>query len=450
MEKMKNKLLFVLAIVFLATIAVFTSVITSVKADTWQLTSQPDINSMKVYVKGELVFSGNCSFTGNTSDTEDIWTCETHDQLHMPSLERGETIDVKVVFEGGSNATIGNAIVRAWFRASGTTVEDETREFDIYNGNTYTKTLYLKLPTTLDVTSPAPRFYTFHVDIEAERTLSGIHEASVDFDTQRLSNELQIKSLNVRTACGTSCNTVYTDIVVKNTGNHDMEDIYVKATIKELGISGSAFIDLLVPYRNGNDEDISKEVSIALNLPANVRAGTYTLEVKAYNDESEDTETQQFTISGLEGSAIEVVAQTTRQDVEKGKSTVYTLLVTNRGTATQTFTVEASGLEGWASSQINPASFSLAGGESKLVSMYVATNEDAVAAEHLFSVKVRYGQELKTFNFIANVTETKTNVDLKTSLMIVGIVLAVAIVILLIVLLTQRRGEAGKPEESYY
>jgi uncharacterized membrane protein len=443
---MKNKLGFVLAFVFL----VFTISLMTVRADTWPETSQPDINWMKVYVKGEQVFEGRCDF--NSTSPVNAWECKTQDQFQMPSIERGENVDVKVVFEGGSTTPIDRADVHVWFRASGDTIEDQTGVFDIYSGNTYTRTLYLKIPSTLDVKENPPKVYTIHVEIEADNTLSGISKADVTFDVQRLSDELAIKSVNLRTNCGTVCSTVYADVVVKNTGNHDLEDVYVRATIKELGVSGTSYVDLLVPYRTTNDdEDTSREVSIALTLPQNVQAGTYTIEIDAYNDETETIMTQQFVISsGTAASSVEITPQTVRQDIVQGGSGTFTLIVTNKGTSTQTFSVETTGLEGWATSQITPAAFSLAPGESKLVTVYLSTKEDVISAEHLFSVEVGYGQESKTFNFVANVTGQKTTLDLKTTLMIVGIVLAVAIIILLIVLLAQKTRTEEKTEESYY
>jgi len=207
-----------------------------------------------------------------------------------------------------------------------------------------------------------------------------------------------------------------------------------------------------VPVRT-HDDSTSEEVTIPLQLPSNVQPGTYTIEIRAYNDDTESaTLSQQFTISGQVSSNIDLSAQTSRQDVVQGKTATYTFIVTNKGTSTETLSLDATGLEGWATTQMNPSTFSLAAGESKLVSVYVTSNEDAIVAEHLFSVKVNYGSETKTLNFVANVTEGKTtSLDLKTILMIVGIVLAVAIIVLLIVLLAQKsRTEGEKPEESYY
>ena len=441
--KMRNKLWFVLAFVFL--IALTAVIATFAQAET---VTNPQIKEMTVYVKGEEVYHQIC--VQNSAIPEE-WNCTEGQTSYMPSIEACENVDVKVaIVSSGTagNVVANNAIMHSWFRVSGETVEDETGQFDIYGNNQYVRTMFLKMPCNLkDWKNP-----TLKVEVEADEDLKGATQAEIKFDLQRLANELSIKSINVRSTCGTSCNTVYADVVIKNTGNHELNDVYVKATIKELGVSGQKYIDLLVPYKE-EDESISQEVSIAIQLPSTVQPGTYTLEVTASSEESEDAvQSVQFTLSGIPVSqpSVDVTPQVLTMEVTPGSNAVYTMIVTNRGTTTQTFTVESTGLEGWATVQINPATFILSPGESKLVSLYVTPKDDIVAGEHLFSAKVKYGNELKTVNFTANVAEGNKGLDTKTILMIVGIVLAVAIIILLIVLLAQKGKTEEKAEESYY
>jgi len=404
---------------------------------------------MTVYIKGEEVWHGMCTYfaDGTEEDQTPRWECEAPEWTgYMPSIEACENVDVKVAITGGDTEA-NNAVIRSWFRVNGQTEEAETGSFDIYPNNQYVRTMFLKMPCNVKEL----KIYTLHVEVEADENLKGIYEADIDFDLQRLANELSIKSINVRAPCVTSCTTVYADVVLKNTGNHDSNEIYVRATIKELGVSGQRYIDLLVPYKE-EDESISQEVSIAIQLPSTVQPGTYTLEVTASSEEARDvTQSVQFTLSGTQAqSSVDVTPQVMTMEVTPGSNAVYTMIVTNRGTTSQTFTVESTGLEGWATVQLNPATFILSPGESKLVSLYVTANDNVVAGEHLFSAKVKYGNELKTVNFTANVAEGNEGLDTKTILMIVGIVLAVAIIILLIVLLAQKGKTEEKAEESYY
>lgn len=444
--KMRNKLWFVLAFVFLiALTAVMTTLNTPVvKADSWNAT-QVDIKDMSVYVKGELFWQGIC-----TPSDDGNWTCETASWVgNMPSIEACENVDVQVAITGAGNDTelvANNADIRTWFRVNGETIEAQTGQFDIYGNNRYIRTMYLKMPCNVKEI----KIYTMHVEVEADENLKGITEADVNFDLQRLANDLSIKSIDVTTPCVTTCSTVYANVVVKNVGNHELNDVYVRATIKELGVSGQKYIDLLVPYKE-EDESISQEVQIAIQLPANVQPGTYTLQVTASSEEAQDAvESVQFTLSGQQKTtSVDVTPQVLTMDMTSGSNAVYTMIVTNNGATSQTFTVETTGLD-WATAQVNPATFVLSPGESKLVSLYVTPKDDVVAGEHLFSAKVSYGNELKTVNFTANVANSNKGLDTKTILMIVGIVLAVAIIILLIVLLAQKGKTEDKAEESYY
>jgi hypothetical protein len=448
--KMKNKLGFVLAFVCLAVLLVNMSVVLAT-TETKTFTLPIEVKEMIVYVNGEEFYHGICGpFSSSNGTSNGTVTCTINQATKMPSIVRGENVDVKVVIVGADNAEkallADNVNMRVWYRQSGTTTEDVSDIFDLYRNNQYVRTMYLPMPSTMD----AFKIYTMHVEIEGD-DLSGLISADIPFDVQRVSNALDIKSLDIKSSCEVACNSITVDAVIKNVGAHDLEDIYVKATIKELGISGTEFIDVLVPYRT-HDDSTTEEVSVVIQLPSNVKSGTYTLEVTAYNDDAETTVTQQFTISGASTptGTVDVTPQTTRQDIAQGQSGAYTLIVTNNGASTQTFSVEATGLEGWATSQITPSAFSLAPGDSQLVTVYVTAKDDAITAEHLFSVKVKYGNDAKSFNFVSNITSDKAALDLKSILMIVGIVLAVAIIILLIVLLAQKTRTSEKPEESYY
>lgn len=437
---MKNKLLFVLAFVFLA-VTLVTLVTETARADTI------DVQKMLVYVRGELVWAADCSSNWNLSD------CGAYDPIFLPSLEEGENVDIKVVITGGNNPEpVQHVVVRAWTRVAGSTIEDESSDFDFYQDNQYTKTLYLKMPANVKVENKTePRDFVLHIDLEADEPLSGIDSAEIKYDVQRLSEFLSVKSINMRTSCTVYCNSVYADVVVKNTGAHDVEDIYVKGTIKELGISTTAYIDQLVAFKT-EDEDISRQVTLTFVLPSNVQPGTYTLEVRVSADDVKDTiQTQQFVISGSNTQTpnVEVVPQVVSQEISEGGSVTYSMIVTNQGTSTQTFTVDTTGLD-WATVQVTPNTFSLAGGESKIVNVYVNAKDGIVSGQRVFSAKVRYGQESKTVSFTADVTGKSRAMDIKTVLMIVGIVLAVAIIILLIVLLAQKTKTEEKAEESYY
>ncbi|MEM4703229.1 MAG: hypothetical protein QXP53_01980 [Candidatus Pacearchaeota archaeon] len=441
---MNKNLFLVLAFAIIAMLSV------TVYATGWQVTGTPDIKYFLVYVNGEPVWKGNCTENPAPGIVENTWTCTTQ-QLAVPAIERGEQVTIKAVFFAGNN--LNNVIVHAWLRGSGRTIEDETRAFDVYAENQYTKWIYLSIPENWK--TDGKKEYTLHVEIEGENRLTGVNEAEIDLDVQRVANLLDIVSINLEDSNVKAGNALEASVVVKNTGNHELEDVYVKATIKELGISKTVYLGDLAAYDSCNDdcdEDDTKAVTISLIVPKETQAGVYTLTVEAYNEETSSKENVGFTVeSGTVVGKVEVTPQTTRNNIIAGESATYSILVTNNADTTKRFAVAVFGTEGWATSEIMPASFSLAPGESKLVSITLHVEKDAIVAEHLFSAQVSYDNNEQRFNFIANVTEAqgKVQLGLKDALLIVGIILAAIIVILLIVLLTRKSVEE-KPEESYY
>ncbi|MGB9707994.1 MAG: hypothetical protein ACPLXC_01540 [Candidatus Pacearchaeota archaeon] len=447
--KTKFCLLFVLA--FIAVIALNAMAL----ADQWYEYSEPDINEMTVYVDGEMVWYGYCM----PDVVPDRWTCYTY-QYGTPSLERGSTTDVRVSFISNVDL-LEEVTVHTWITGYHEDIEAETPQFDVFGGNLYTRTLHLKIPIDLDARAE----YTLYVQIEHQQDLSGIDEANVDTEIQRISNIIEILSVELYNSEYRYMNsfkagdTVYIDTVVKNRGNYEAEDVYVRASINELGIERTIYVGDLEPNDDDDDED-SKEVTVALFLPSSLKAGSYTLEVKAYNDEVSDDEIRSIIIEGYKGGAeeeqpegkVDITGQITSNEVEQGEGAVYTILVANFDSITQNFIVETTGTEGWATTTITPQTFTLAPGQSKLVNVYLAAGENAVEGEHVFSAKIRYGSESKQYNLIANVKKSTSEINWKTILMIVGIVLAAAIVVLLIILLTTRHRHKTTTEtaESYY
>jgi len=450
METKLLSLFFVLALV-----AAFALTANSVLADQWYESSVPSINEMGVYVDGELAFYGYCLPDPNIS--VDRWICNTY-QYATPGLDRGNTVEVRTVFV--SNVDLKEVTVHTWITGYGDDIEAETSQFDVFSGNTYSKTLDLQLPTDLD----ARDTYTLYVQIEQQHSLSGIDEAKIDTEIQRASNLIEILNAEIygdnlgKFAPG---NTVFADVVVKNRGNYRAEDVYVKAFIADLGIERTVYIGDLDPNDEDDDEDARMAI-LELQLPLNTKPGTYTLQIDAYNDEVSDKLVKTITVAGVtpqqppeqppQQGTVQVTAQVSSNDIEQGKGAVYTLLVSNFGSIAQNFVVDTVGTEGWATPTITPPAFTLKSGESRTVNVYVAAKEDTIEGQHTFSARVTYGSESKQVNLNANIIKSTvaSEIDMKTLFMIIGAILAVVIIVLLIVLLT-KGGKTEKAEvESYY
>jgi len=465
---MKSK--FVLAFILVFTAIFLVMSFNSVRADAWTELSEPDIEQMIVYVNGQLIWYGHCEPNPFT----DTWDCTT-EQYGDPALEREEDTEIKVTFV--STGDFEESKVRAWIGGYHDDIEAESSMFDIFSGNTYTKTLDLFIPKDMDAREP----YTIHVDIESKTDLSGTDEADIDADIQRIANTLEIMSVELYDAgnyygyCGectvtfNAGTTIYVDVAVKNRGSDEAEDVYVRVSINELCIERTVYLGDLEEDDDDDNED-AKTVTIALSIPSDTYPGTYTFEVKAYNGEVSDREIRDIIIeSGYKGDdyktkegKVEIMPQITTNEIEMGKGAVYTILVANFGDEKEDFVVNTIGLEGgceetacagWGEATINPQAFSLAPGENKLVNVYLAVSENAVEGDHVFSVRVEHDSGSQQNSLTANVVKGSSGFDmnLKTILMIIGIILAIAIIVLLILLLTHKKTtESAEVEESYY
>lgn len=459
---MKNKifgLFFALALFVVALAA-------GALADSWMETSVPTIKEMTVYANSNVVWHGYCYpyYWPPIDDPREAeidgasiyrWRCYTY-QYNTPALERDEQLSVKVVFK--ANRDLSNVKVHAWLNGYREEIEARTGEFDVFKDNLYSKTLFLDIPPDID----ARDLYTLYVKIEGKHEFSGVDEAKINMQVQRIANILDILSIDLydhqnyyKGVCGQCTSTfnaggtLYIDVVVKNRGNHKAEDVYVKVSIPEKGISRNVYVGDIEAYDGySSKQEDTEKVTIALQLPED--EGSYTLEIEAYNSEVSDKETREIVLEKELERDIQIMPQVTEANANKGGTASYSLLVTNMGETSENFIIEVLGTEGWATTTVVPATFRLASGESKIVTIDLEIDKDADSRTYPFTVRVKYGNEAKQYNFTANVSGTAF--DWKIFLMIVGIVLAVAIIVLLVItLIKQGKTTEEKPElESYY
>jgi hypothetical protein len=229
---------------------------------------------MTVYADGNAVWSGS--------------------QISVPALERDSYLTVRVVFT--SDVDLTGVKVRAWINGYRGEIEDTTSTFDVFDGIQYTKTLSLKLPEDLD----AKDDYTLHVEIENKKELTGENEAVISATVQRIDNKLEILNLELwsykQNPTGFEAGTtVYTDVVLKNIGNHLAEDVFVRLNIPALKITRTIYVGDIGSYDNGYEDAVKK--TIALTLPEDAEPGNYVLEIEAFNSKLSTKETKTLTIA---------------------------------------------------------------------------------------------------------------------------------------------------------
>lgn len=255
-----------------------------------------DISTLRIYTDGNVVWSNGVQYA-------------------TPALERDSNLNVRVVFTANVDS---NVRVKAWINGYREDISDTTGTFDIFDGVQYTKTLTLSIPSDID----AKDNYTLHVQIETGKDLDGYSEAKIDTTVQRIDNKLDILSINSwsqntgKLVAGT---TFYTDVVIKNIGNHLAQDTFVKVSIPELKLERTVYVGDIGSY--DNDYQDAVKTTVSMKLPEDVKSGSYNLVVQAYNSELSTEATQSITVNGIASdngtnntSADNGVANTTNAD----------------------------------------------------------------------------------------------------------------------------------------
>ena len=273
----------------LVVLAVFAT--TGAFAATWSETGNITSDNMAIYADGNVIWHGNCAAVRSVVGRPASWSCNTYNDA-IPAFERDSTV-VKVVFKAASD--MSDVKIHAWINGYREDIEATTGNFDIFKGNQYTKTLTLELPADLD----AKDDYTIHVEIESKKELKGLHEAEISATVQRATSELEILSSDLwsYTEGFVAGNTLYADVVLKNTGNHLTEDVFVKVSVPALGVTRTVYAGDIGSY-DGDYEDAVKK-TIALTLPDNAKAGEYELVISAYNSEVSTEDKTAFVIAGI-------------------------------------------------------------------------------------------------------------------------------------------------------
>lgn len=348
------------------------------------------------------------------------------------SVIAGERISIRVEFEAVENASD----VRIEAELQGTKVDSEAEVFvgDVETGKRYVRTLTLKVP------------YELQDEVSDDLSLN-IKVWNGDFKTEfdEIVLRVQRPSYNVAVmSIGTSQTidageTFPVDIVLKNIGYNNLDDLYVTATISALNIEARAYFGDLIAVEcddnfdpidnygvdldrkcNEDDEDTVRG-RIFLEMPYDAKSGIYSLEVEVSNEDLTLSEVKQIAVENeLPGSVIKsgnalILVNPTN------KLKVYRILPESPATVSENIVVVPAGS-----------------------SRTVTVNSDS---EESFVVDVFSGENLVgVVEFSGMKSETSNAVIVLTVILtIIFIVLLVALIVLV-----TKKPEKEEFGESYY
>ena len=388
MKKSKNMDTKKILVSFLAIMTVLL-LVTTVSAATSELVT---INNVKVNGINEL---------GN----EDI------------SVVAGEMISVEVEFEALEDASD----VRIKVELEGSKVDSEVESLigNVEEGKQYLKTLKIRVPYELQ-------------DEVSEDLALDIKLWNGDFKTElsEITLRVQRPSYNVDVmSIGTSQTidageTFPVDIVLKNVGYNDLDDLYVTAKITALNLEARAYFGDLVALEEDDDDDKEGDTvrgRIFLSMPFDAEAGVYSLEVEVSNSDLTLNEVKQIAVENdLPGSVIKsgndlILVNPTN------KLKVYKVIPESPATASENVVVVPAG-------------------SSRTVTVNSNSNED-------FSVSVFSGETL-----LGQVEFSGVGSTASSAVIVLTIILAIIFIVLLVALivLVTKKPEKEEFGESYY
>jgi hypothetical protein len=354
------------------------------------------------------------------------------------AVDAGQSLDLNVVFD----AIASENNVRVTARVLGEPgLYDATERFDVISGGVYSKRLSIKVPYDIDPSE------SFLLEVRVENQNGG-DQMTATFAVQRKSYALEF--LSVESASRIASGEVLPiDIVVKNRGRYDAQDTFVIASIPELGISKKIFLEDLSANESTNNEieDDAIEGRIMLAIPSNAAPGLYTVEVKAYNADTETVSARKVeVVSGNSNSGI--VASPLSRTFSAGSDGKYTLTIVNSGSKILVYNLVTSSDNGLTVDSSDSVIVVPAGSSKSVDLTAVAARE----GNYNFKVTVLDSNNnvVGEKNFVANVEGKAVGGSAAVVLTIILAIIFVVLLVVLIVLLTRKPAKTEESSESYY
>ncbi|MBU2497036.1 MAG: hypothetical protein KJ767_03185, partial [Nanoarchaeota archaeon] len=340
------------------------------------------------------------------------------------------------------------------------TVDVETPLFDIREDDDYShqtvvrKYLTLKIPANINLGDDITDEYTLRIRASSDKT---DETWNIDLEIERPRHNLVVLDTQSTIYPVSAGDTALVEVVVRNRGSKVLEDVFVKVSIPELGISKQKYLRDLAPleeptdFTDFDDDLTDKAVAyVRLEIPTNAVSGDYTVNIKAYSLDNvvKGEDTSVLTVKGISAGTAQtsVIADATTKSVAREQGVVYKVMITNLGNTAQVYNAELLGVN-FGTSSVNPAVISLTPGATGEFNVFVSPSNTATLGAHNFNVVVKSGaQTVKTLNLNADVTQGATTDKLKQNLIVIAVILVVILIILAIIIavVTGRRPEEEK------
>jgi len=220
-------------------------------------------------------------------------TIDNIDVAYSPAVIAGENVEIEVQFT--ANVDASNVRIKVEIEGDKIDVDAISNQFDVEDGHSYKKSLTLKVPYELKDDLSTKVELNVKVWNANYKTTFCYDELRV----QRPSYNVDFKSISLPKTV-TAGETFPVDIVLKNIGYNDLDDLYVVARISGAGLEKTVYFGDLVAdeWNPAYDDDETDTVNgrVYIEIPYDLVAGVYTLEVEVSTDDLVLSETKQLVI----------------------------------------------------------------------------------------------------------------------------------------------------------
>jgi len=275
------------------------------------------------------------------------------------------------------------------------------------------------------------------------------HKTVLDLITlrvQRPSYNPVVKSISVPSSIDAG-ESLPVEIVLKNLGYNDLDDVYVTVKIPELGIvQGPKWFGDIFNLEDC-DDDCDKEDTVYgrlyLEIPYEASEGFYEIEVIVYNDDSETSETKTVMVNNDFSS--NVIVTDSSKLVSVNEDAEFDLLIVNPTDNVKVYRIVSESTK-YVSSTTSQTVIAVPAGSTMKVRVFASADTEG---EYNFDVNIFDGETLSnTVNLDLEVEGKSVN-----STAILTIILAIIFLVLLvalIVLISKRPQKTEEFGESYY
>ena len=362
----------------------------------------------------------------------------------------GETISVKVWFKALDDAE--NVRVEAEINGDDDDTEAVTERFDTVAGSFYKKNLRIDVPDDLDDDLNAEYNLEITIKNKDDSTL-----VSFPLTVQRESYKIEVAAINMPQSVEAGA-TLPVDVVLKNIGRRNLDEIFVTVSVPGLGIQRTVFFpeDLV----SVEDEDINPGIDeddedtivgrVLLDIPNGAKAGVYSIEVSVDADGGDATtsRTAQVVVEN-DFFGNEVISTVTGRTIKVGETAEYDVLIVNPSNKLKVYKVIPETSDGLSTS-VSESVLAVTAGSSKTVKVSATALSEGT---YNFGVNVFEGDSLLNKVMLSTNVAGSQTVTSGNPVVVLTVVLAIIFIVLLIVLIALLSRKPEKSEEfgeSYY